>query len=136
MENGIRVVSGLFFRLADYSYGVKEKQNRIAFILYIEKKSDSKDRTKLQRWVHLSGYAFRIILFEIAGKEYIGYELLGNADEKEEMESLLGWIIKTHENWNMLNCQKETFTILGIRMANNRFHAKKLMLQGEHLDYF
>ena len=65
-----------------------------------------------------------------------GFILFGDVGDKEEIVSTMEWTAKRHPMWRVYNCRQDEDVprVIGYRIANNMFHAKKLSLQGEILD--
>ena len=66
---------------------------------------------------------------------FAGFIIYCNDEEKEELDSTMDWIAKSHSEWEVfLGQDTESLPkVIGYRIANNLFHAKRLALQGEVL---
>ena len=76
-----------------------------------------------------------MILLNESDREVIGFILFWDEDDMEELSSTMEWIVVSHPEWVVVDCQNTECTqkIIGYRIANNLFHAKRLVLQGEVL---
>lgn len=130
----VRSLSGVCFRITDTMDFISEP-GKISYLLYTKRVSE-KHFSNLHKFIRMSAIPYRMVLVEEEHRECIAFVLMGNKEEKEELDSLMAWVELSHPEWTVIDCQKnaEIPSIIGFRIANNQFHAKKLALHGEVLD--
>ena len=134
LHDDVRSVSGVYFRITDTTNLINES-GKIIYLLYL-KQGVENNFSILHKFIRMFAIPYRMVLIDAQNQERIGFVLLGDEEEQEELESLMDWVDTSHPEWIVINCQKsaEVRNIIGLRMANNLFHAKKLALHGEVLD--
>ncbi len=132
LHENVRSVSGVFFQISGVTAYCQEPK-KITYMLYLKK---GKSYAALYKFIRMLAIPFRMVLIDECDMEQIGFVLMDDGEEKEELESIMEWIVRVHPEWIVINCQEATSipTIIGYRIANNLFHAKKLVLQGEILE--
>lgn len=132
LRENVRFVSGAYFRILDIPAFANES-GEIAYMLY--QKDETERVISIVKSIRMLSIPYRMILLTEGDRECCGVFLYGN-DEQEELVSVMEWIAMTHPKWMVINCRKVTNTpkIIGYRITNNLFHAKKLALQGEISD--
>jgi len=135
LHDEVKSVFGYFFITCDNTIIANDHGN-IHFMVYPKDGSNKEDNKKLQKLIRLLALSYRMVLIDDGYKENVGFLLYGEIDESEDLEATMDWIALSHPKWVVVDCQKETNTptIIGYRIANNLFHAKKLMLHGELLE--
>ena len=130
----VKSVDGLFFQTEDIPEFV-HAPNKLSYIIYLKDGTNNTNLALLHKFIRMFAMPYRMILLNSDGNEYIGFVLFWDIDDKEEFDSTMDWVSKTHSEWVVVNCQdvKEIPKITGFRIANNLFHARRLSLQGEML---
>lgn len=128
----VRSVSGAYFQITGVHDFINES-GKISYMLYLK---TGNDVAALHKFIRMFAIPYRMVLIDEGDKESIGFVLFGNEEEREQMDSIMDWISISHPEWMVINCQEEIDipSIIGYRIANNLFHARKLSLQGEILD--
>lgn len=134
LHDDVRSVSGVYFRITDTTNLINES-GKIIYLLYL-KNGVENNFSILHKFIRMFAIPYRIVLIYVQNQECIGFVLLGDEEEQEELESLMEWVDVSHPEWIVINCRKnaEVPNIIGFRIANNMFHARKLALHGEVLD--
>ncbi len=135
MHEGIRTVSGIHFIEVDDTYDVKTNEDQLIYLIYIDKEGRNReDISSILKFIRMFAWLYRICLLDIDGKNEVGFLIYCDENERDEMTSMMEWIAKTHTGWTVIEYTGDNLRIIGIRIANNMFHEKKLILQGEILD--
>lgn len=133
LHDNVKSVSGVYFQMADTKNLVNES-GKILYIICLKNNAES-DCSILHKFVRMFAIPYRIVLIDDGDRECIGFILFGDKEEEEELDSLMEWIDISHPEWVVVNCQEDDMpNIIGFRIANNMFHARKLALHGEVLD--
>ena len=134
IKNDIKKVSGIYFKLSEVPI-LLDNQENIFYVIY-PKKAEFSNLSALGRFIRMFAISYRMVLIENDGDEFIGFVLIGNPNEREELDSTMSWVALSHPEWMVCNLQdkSEYPSIIGYRIANNLFHAKKLLLLGEVLE--
>lgn len=132
----VKLVSGAYFQTLDESIEALNKTGKIAYMICLRNEPEKGDIPSIHKFIRMFAYPYRMVLIDDGNRESIGFILFGDLDDKEEIVSTMEWISKLHPMWRVYNCQhdEDVPKIIGHRIANNMFHAKKLSLQGEMLD--
>lgn len=132
LREDVRSVSGIYFLLADATELINES-GKITYMLYLKSGTNF---SELHKCIRMFAIPYRMVLIDEGDQESIGFVLFGDEDEREELDSMMEWIALSRSDWMVINCQKEINVpiIIGHRIPNNLFHAKRLALQGEILD--
>lgn len=132
----VKLVSGAYFQTLVEPIEVLNKTEKIAYMICLCNEPKKGDIPSIHRFIRMFAYPYRMVLIDDGNRESIGFILFGDQDDKEEIVSTMEWISKLHPIWRVYNCQhdEDVPSVIGYRIANNMFHAKKLSLQGEMLD--
>lgn len=130
LHEDVRNVSGIYFQLTDNIKDFIDVPEKITYLIYLKDTPKTGDLEPLLRLIRFFTFPYRIVLIEDGTLVKIGLIIYGFYEEKEEIDSTMNWIAETHPKWVV---EENVSTIIGYRIANNLFHAKKLILQGEIL---
>lgn len=130
----VRSVSGIHFRLADVNDDLMNNSEKISYMIYPNDELTG-GIASIQKFVRMFAIPYQIVLIDEGNRENICFLLSENCADKEEMDSTMGWIADTHPEWVVVDCRNKGTVpkVVGYRIANNLFHARKLALQGEIL---
>jgi len=134
MHKGIRTVLGIHFLEVDDTYDVKTKEEQLIYLIYFDSEGRKEDVSSILKFIRMFACSYRICLLDINGKNKVGFLIYCDENERDEMTSMMEWIARTHNEWAVTEYTGESLRVIGIRIANNMFHEKKLILQGEILD--
>lgn len=133
LHDNVKYVSGAYFQTCDTTSFINES-GKILYILYL-KHDLGNNYSILHKFIRMFAIPYRIVLIDGGDKECIGFVLFGDNDEQEELDSLMKWIDILHPEWIVINCREDDMpNIIGFRIANNIFHARRLALHGEILN--
>lgn len=133
LHDNVKTVSGVYFQITD-TMNLDNESEKVLYVLYL-KHDAGNDYSILHKFIRMFAIPYRIVLIDDGERECIGFILFGDKEEQEELDSLMEWIDISHPEWVVVNCQEDDMpNIIGFRMANNMFHARKLALYGEVLD--
>ena len=132
----VKMVSGAYFQTLDEPIEALNKTEKIAYMICLRNEPEKGDIPSIHKFIRMFAYPYRMVLIDDGNRESIGFILFGDQDDKEEIVSTMEWISKLHPMWRVYNCRQDEDVprVIGHRIANNMFHAKKLSLQGEMLD--
>lgn len=107
-----------------------DKQDEVYYVIF-PKVTGTGGLPALKKFIRMFAFSYRMVLIAEDDREYIGFVLIGRSDDKEELDSTINWIAKSHPEWIVSNLQEKGNgpNIIGCRIANNPFHARKLRLQ-------
>lgn len=131
LHEDVRSVSGIYFHMVD----IPDEMRDIAYILSPMDRSIKENFATLHKFIRMFALPYRVVLLEKCGLEFAGFIIYCNDEEKEELDSTMDWIAKSHSEWEVFSGQdtENLPKVIGYRIANNLFHAKRLALQGEVL---
>lgn len=133
-HENVKSVSGLFFQVVDIT-GLMHEPKKSSFIIYLRNGQEKDNLSRLHKFIKMFALPFRMVLLNESDREFIGFILFWDEDDMEELSSTMEWIAVSHPEWVVVDCQNAEGIpkIIGYRIANNLFHAKRLVLQGEVL---
>ena len=131
LHEDVRSVSGIYFHMVD----IPDEMRDIAYILSPRDRSIKENFAALHKFIRMFAIPYRVVLLEKNGMEFAGFIIYCSKEENEELDSTMEWIAKSHSEWEVfLGQDTESLPkVIGYRIANNLFHAKRLALQGEVL---
>ena len=130
----VRPLSGLIFKKIYDPGGLISEPGQIVYMIYLNREINRDDIAGLQRFLRLFYFTYKIVLVEVKGCSRVGFAVYISEKDKDEMAETFKWIADTHKDWEVCEYPKKDLKVVGERIANNRFHAGKIMLQGERLD--
>lgn len=132
MKKNVILKYGAYFHMLDSPEFPSIEPGKISYMIYLSDDADNSDLNDLRKFVHIYSISYRMVLIDDQ-KYKTCYLLEGEQSEKEELDSVMKWLIKIHPRWKIIDCQEDTGIpyIVGYRVANNKFQAKRLELQGE-----
>lgn len=130
----IRIMAGFKFDESGCPYNLDYYSGQIIYIISIKEGAEKAEPARLHKFARISGYTFKIVLVDRGDGPGIGFAFFGEVDELDEMAGTMKWIVSLHNDWVLLDCREEMPRIVGVRIANNPFHAEKILLNGERLD--
>lgn len=135
-NDDVKLVSGAYFHVLDEPIKILNETEKIAYMICLRSEPEKGDIPTMHKFIRMFAYPYRMVLIDDEKRESVGFVLFEEPDGKEEIASTMEWIARIHPMWRVCNCQQEEDVprVIGYRIANNLFHAKKLLLQGEILD--
>ena len=132
----VKLVLGAYFQTLDEPIEVLSKTEKIAYMICLRNEPEKGDVPAMHKFIRMFAYPYRMVLIDDGNRESVGFVVFGDEEDKEELVSTMNWIARLHPMWRVYNClqDEDVPKIIGYRIANNLFHAKKLSLQGEMLD--
>lgn len=136
LREDIRSVSGVYFCVNGETNNLMNKSEKISYMVYLRNKPTTDELGAMRKFIRMFAIPYRVVLIDDNNKEGIGFLLFGDCEEKEQLDSIMEWIALKHPEWDVVNCLDGAYVpkIIGYRIANNPFHAKRLILQGEILE--
>lgn len=132
----VKLVSGAYFQALEEPIKISNETEKIAYMICLRNELEKRDVPAMHKFIRMFAYPYRMVLIDDGNRESVGFVVFGDEEDKEELVSTMNWIARLHPMWRVYNCQhdEDVPKIIGHRIANNMFHAKKLSLQGEMLD--
>jgi len=134
IHEGIRTVSGIHFLKVDDRYDIRTRADQMIYFIYISRQRSREDILVLLKFIRMFDCSYRICLLDINGRNKVGICIYCDEDEQSDMASIMEWFVKTHKGLKTIEYTGKNMRVIGIRIANNMFHANKLVVQGEVLD--
>lgn len=134
LHDDVRSVSGIHFRIMNTTDFV-DISGKVSYLLYLKHDSGQNIYT-LRKFIRMFAIPFRMVLIHKGNMDCIGFILFMDKSEQQELDSMMEWTAISHPEWIVTNFSKNVDVpdIIGLHIANNLFHARKLVLQGELLD--
>ena len=131
LHEDVRSVSGIYFHMVD----IPDEMRDIAYILSPRDRTIKENFAALHKFIRMFAIPYRVVLLEKYEIEFVGFIIYCSEEEKEELDSTMDWTAKSHSEWEVFSGQDtgNLPKVIGYRIANNLFHAKRLALQGEVL---
>lgn len=131
LHEDVRSVSGIYFHMVD----IPDEMRDIAYILSPRDRAIKENFAALHKFIRMFAIPYRMVLLEKYEMEFVGFIIYCSEEEKEELDSTMDWTAKSHSEWEVFSGQdtENLPKVIGYRIANNLFHAKRLALQGEVL---